>query len=318
MNVERARTQLAGAMISVASPSTPNQDLDLETYRRNIRYMLEHGVGRGNGVLLVAAAGGEFPMLSVAQRKQLMEAAVDEAGGQIAIATSIQSNSTREAIELALYAKEVGIEIGQLSSPYYYPPTSEDIFHFFDDVAAESGLPIMIYNNWWNTLNMNLEMVGRLAEINGVVALKWSAPNQDQYFEGLELFGDRLALIDNALQHVTGSLVGLTGFITHISNFWPEYPLLLWKLMQNHDYEELNRALAFKRRWRRWTERVAAFTEGEGPFIKIAMEEVGLPSGDPFRPSLPVPEHLRDEFRSLITEFDAPRDVLVSQSVVVA
>ena len=114
--------------------------------------------------------------------------------------------------------------IGQLSAPYYYEPTTEDIYHLFRDVAA-SRLPLMIYNNWWNTANMNCQMVLRLAEIDGVVAVKWSAPTFNQYIEGYELFPEKLAIIDNELQHVMASLHRSVGFITHISNFWAEYPL---------------------------------------------------------------------------------------------
>jgi 4-hydroxy-tetrahydrodipicolinate synthase len=306
MDLADAQAALAGAMISVATPTTGDFTLDLAAYRRNLRFMVERGVRRGNGVLLVAAAGGEFPMLTTEERKTLMRVAVETVGDVVPIAASLQSNSTREALDLAKYAREVGVTIGQLSAPYYYEPTTEDIYHLFRDVAA-SRLPLMIYNNWWNTSNMNCQTVLRLAEIDGVVAVKWSAPTFNQYIEGYELFPEKLAIIDNELQHVMASLHRSVGFITHISNFWPEYPLRLWQLMSEHKYEELNAALRFKRRWLAWREKVEAYTEGEGPFIKAAMDAVGLHSGDPFRPALPVSPALREELRCLLTEFDVPR-----------
>lgn len=307
MDVNQARAALTGAMISVATPVDAAFEIDFDAYRRNLEFMIARGANAENAVFLVAAAGGEFPMLSVAQRKDVMKASVDIVAGRIPIAASIQSNSTRESTELASWAREVGVTIGQLSSPYYYTPTPADIQRFFADVAGGGGLPIMIYNNWWNTLNMNLDTVERLAEIEGVVALKWAAPSRNQYLEGYERVGDRLAIIDNELQHVMATLMGATGFITHVSNFWPEYPIRLWELMKARDYEGLRDALAFKWSWRRWVERVTAYTEGEGPFIKAAMDEVGLPSGDPIPPGLPVPEELRAELRELFARFEVPR-----------
>jgi 4-hydroxy-tetrahydrodipicolinate synthase len=293
-------------MISVATPATPEGDLDLDAYRRNIRFMLDRGVATGNGVLLVAAAGGEFPMLSVDQRKQLMKVAVETAGDRVAIAASIQSNSTAEAIDLAVYAREVGVAIGQLSAPYYYPPTETDIVRFFSDVASRSGLPIMIYNNWWNTSNMNSRTIVRLAEIEEAVAVKWSAPTNDQYAEGYELFRDRLAIIDNSGQLVLARLLGATGFVTHISNFWPEHPMRVWELMQADAFYELMDALTFDRQWGAWTEAVMEYTEGEGPFIKGAMDAVGLASGDPFLPGLPVTAELRESIARLLADFSVP------------
>lgn len=306
MDLNQARKTLSGAMISVATPVTRDFELDLDTYRRNLEFMIARGADQENAVFLVAAAGGEFPMLSVEQRKQVMKASVDIARGRVPIAASIQSNSTRESTELASHASEVGVAIGQLSSPYYYTPTPADIERFFSDVAAGGGLPIMIYNNWWNTLNMNLDTVERLAGIEGVVALKWSAPSNVQYLEGYERLGDRLAIIDNELQHVMATLMGATGFITHISNFWPEYPIRLWELMKAGDLVGLKDALAFKWSWRRWVERATHYTEGEGPFIKAALDEVGLASGDPIPPGLPLTPELRAELHELFTRFEVP------------
>jgi 4-hydroxy-tetrahydrodipicolinate synthase len=306
VTLEDARTQLAGAMISVATPATPSFDLDLEAYRRNLEFMIEGGSVAGDAVLLVAAAGGEFPMLSVAERKELMTVAVEVAAGRVPIAASVQSNSTREAVELATHAREVGVTVGQLSSPFYYPPTTADIQRFFRDVAEHSGLPIMIYNNWWNTLNMNSDTVVRLGELEGMVAVKWSAPSYEQYVEGYALFKDRFAIVDNTGQRVTASMLGTTGFITHVGNFWPEYPTRIWRAIQERRYDDIHTESEFEMKWAKWTERVNEFTEGEGPFVKAGMDAVGLPSGEPFPPGLSVTPALREELQQIFATYGVP------------
>src|SRR3954454_20095478 len=91
MDLADAQAALAGAMISVATPTTGDFTLDLAAYRRNLRFMVERGVRRGNGVLLVAAAGGEFPMLTTEERKTLMRVAVETVGDVVPIAASLQS-----------------------------------------------------------------------------------------------------------------------------------------------------------------------------------------------------------------------------------
>jgi 4-hydroxy-tetrahydrodipicolinate synthase len=306
-NLEEARAGLAGAMISVVTPATPDHQLDLDAYRRNLEFMVAGGSVAGNAVLLVAAAGGEFPMLSTEERKTLMRVAVETVGGQVPIAASVQSNSTREAIELARHAQAVGVTVGQLSAPYYYPPTTEDIIEFFRAVAADSGLPIMVYNNWWNTLNMNSETVTRLAEFDGIVAVKWAAPTSDQYIEGYELFKDSLAIIDNTGQRAKTSELGATGFITHVGNFWPEYPTQTWDLIKAKDYAGLETQGAFENDWAAWTEKVNEYTEGEGPFCKAAMDLIGLPSGNPFPPGLPLTDTLLNELNTLFDQYNVPR-----------
>ena len=297
-----------GPMVSVATPFMPDLQLDLDALRSNIRFMIDQGMRTGRGVLLVAAAGGEFPMLNMEERKKIIETSVEVAQGRIPVAASIQFVGTREVVELARFAHQAGASLGQLSAPYYYPPSDDDIFYLFKTVSEETDLPIMIYNNWWNTRNMNVEMVARLAQLSSVVALKWSAPSPTEFTEGLHLFADTLAIIDNEGRYVWPHMMGATAFITHVSNFWPEYPLAIWDSMERGEYGDVVQKLAsFQWRWHKWVGKVTMETEGEGPFIKAAMECVGLKAGPPRPPARPVSPSLRQELASLFAEVGVPK-----------
>ncbi|MEA3408615.1 MAG: dihydrodipicolinate synthase family protein [Chloroflexota bacterium] len=307
MEISEAKQLFRGPMISVVTPFTADFELDLDALKENIRFMIDHGLGTGHGVLLVAAAGGEFPMLTMEERKRVIAASVEAADGQIPIAASIQFLATQQVIELARHAHEVGAVLGQLSAPYYYPPPEEDIYQLFKAVSEETELPLMIYNNWWNTLNMNVEMVGRLAELENVVALKWSAPSSSQFTEGLRRYAGRLAVIDNEGLFVWSHMLGAVGFITHIGNFWPEYPLTLWELLETEAYDEVIAHLArFYWPWRKWAHSVAQETEGEGPFNKAAMALVGLQAGPPRPPGRPVRSERVEELEELFARAEVP------------
>ncbi|HID31501.1 MAG TPA: hypothetical protein EYP19_16080, partial [Desulfobacterales bacterium] len=65
MKVEEAKARFRGPMVSVTTPFTKDFELDIDALQRNIRFMVAHGLKAGDGVLLVAAAGGEFPMLTI-------------------------------------------------------------------------------------------------------------------------------------------------------------------------------------------------------------------------------------------------------------
>jgi 4-hydroxy-tetrahydrodipicolinate synthase len=307
MNVQEAKAIFQGPMVSVATPLTDDFELDLDALEGNIRFIVDKGMRTGRGVLLVAAAGGEFPMLNMEERKAIIKASVEAADGEIPIAASIQFDATRDVVELASYAHGVGAVLGQLSSPHYYDPTEGDILYLFETVTEETDLPIMIYNNWWTTPNMNVETAGRLAELPNVVALKWSAPSPGQITEGLEQLADELAIIDNSGLRVWTHMLGAVGFITHVGNFWPEYSLTIWDLLQDRDYDAvINEMARFHSRWRKWVRKVIAETEGEGPFIKAAMEEVGLPAGPPRPPARPPSTELREELGRIFAEVGVP------------
>jgi dihydrodipicolinate synthase/N-acetylneuraminate lyase len=308
MNVQEAQARFKGAMVSVATPFTDDQKVDLGALREHIRFMVDRGLVAGKAVLLVAAAGGEFPMLTMEERKAITKASVEAARGQVPVAVSLQFNATQDVVELARYAHEVGADLGQLSPPFYYGAPEGDVVGMFKAASEQSELPLMIYANWWRSGNLGTPLVDKLCALRNVVALKWSAPSFMQLTQGLSMYAKRLAVIDNSVTFVWGHMLGAVGFITHIGNFWPEYPLSIWELLEARQYDQVIAKLeAFQWQWERWIWKVIAQTEGEGPFIKAAMDEVGLRGGPPRLPATPVSPELRAEFHRLCEEAGVPK-----------
>ena len=302
------RSWLFGPMVAVATPFTEDYALDLDALQDNIRFMIGRGVRIGDGSLLVGGAGGEHPTLNVDERKAVMTAAVEAAQGEVPVLSSIQHTDTRVIVELARHASKVGLNGAQLGSTYYYTPSEGDALRLFQMVAKESDVSLMIYHTWWEGLNMSLDLLQRLAEIESVRSLKWSAPDAEHYRQTLVALADSLVIIDNSGQQVLSHLLGARGFITHLSGFWPEYPLEIWRLLEQRDYVAAKDKLsAFKWKWNQWRSKVIDVTGGEGPFIKAAMEAVGLQTGPPRPPSVRPPKHLLDELRVLLDSAGLPQ-----------
>lgn len=308
MNIQNIRQWLRGPMVAVATPFKEDYSLDIDALQSNIRFMIENGVVTGYGTLLVGGAGGEHPALNVSERKAVMTAAMDAAQGEAPVLTSIQHTDYRVVIELANHAHQAGLQGAQLGPTYYYEPTESDALRLFQLVSGESDITIMIYHTWWEGLTMSIGLLKELADIDSVRALKWSAPNESLYRDGLVALADQLAVIDNSGQQIISHIMGARGFITHLSGFWPEYPVEIWNLLEQGDYVAAKQRLAdFKWKWTEWRAKVCAITGGEGPFIKAAMEAVGLPAGPPRPPSVRPSKNLMLELDALLTECQVPR-----------
>ncbi len=76
MTVATTREWLRGAVVAVPTPFHDDFSMDLGSLRTNIEAMIERGVRTGDGVLLVAGAGGEFPTLTRDERVAVMHASV--------------------------------------------------------------------------------------------------------------------------------------------------------------------------------------------------------------------------------------------------
>jgi 4-hydroxy-tetrahydrodipicolinate synthase len=309
MTVESTRSWLRGPVVAVPTPFTEDLALDLGALRENIEVMVERGVRRGEGVLLVAGAAGEFPALSREERVAVMHASVAAAAGRAPTVTSIQHTDAREIVALARAATDAGIDGLQLGVPYYYPTGADDLVRLVELVGRETSLPLMIYSTWWDGgLTIDGALLRRLAELPQVEAVKWSAPSYDRFTEGLVAVADRLVVIDNQAMPVWGHVLGANGFVTHISNFWPEYPLEIWRSLDARAYESVPSILArFKWAWSDWAGRVAATSSGEGPFIKAAMELAGLRAGPPRPPSIRPSGALMAELAELFQRAGVPR-----------
>ena len=301
------RTWLRGPVVAVPTPFHDDYSVDLDGLGANLREIVGRGVTRGDGVLLVAGAAGEFPALSREERIAVMRASVAAVDGT-PVATSIQHTDWRETLALARAAADEGVEVAQLGVPYYYNATGDDLVRLVEAVGDASPIPLMIYSTWWEGgLDMDPPLLRRLAELENVQALKWSAAGYDRFTEGLAAVADRLAVIDNQAMHVWGHVLGATGFVTHISNFWPEYPLEIWHTLERHDYDAVPALLGrFKWAWSRWAGAVQAETGGEGPFIKAAMDAAGLVGGVPRPPAVLPSAALLAELRVLFAEAGVP------------
>jgi 4-hydroxy-tetrahydrodipicolinate synthase len=245
--------------------------------------------------------------MNVDERKAVMAAAVKAANGQVPVLTSIQHTDVRVVLELAQYATEVGLHGVQLGPTYYYEPSENDVIRLFQYVSEGSDVNLMIYHTWWEGLTMSISLINELSQIKNVNAMKWSAPTTQLYREGLVNFSDKLVIIDNGGEHVWSNVLGAAGFITHLSGFWPEYPSEIWALLKASEYDRVKKRLGdFKWKWREWITKVIQETGGEGPFIKAAMERVGLPAGPPRPPSIRLPEHLMAELDALMKNAGTP------------
>lgn len=308
MDRKTIHSWLRGPLVAVATPLTEAFALDLDALQANIRFMIEGGVKTGDGALLVAAAGGEFPTLNPEERKAVMAAAIDAAEGRVPILASIQHTDYRVTLDLAKYAAQVGIAGAQLSQPYYYPSTERDVYNLFRLVADHADVTLMIYHTPWSGIHMSHDLLTKLTDIPTVGAIKWASPDMTLYRDTILAFKDKVALVDNMGYHVLGHLYGVRAFVTHISNFWPQYPYKLWRQLEAKEYDNVQATLAaFKWQWSAWVGQAVKYTEGEGPFIKAAMEAVGLQAGPPRPPYTRLSPALIADLQTLLRDCAVPK-----------
>src|SRR5262245_31917010 len=164
-SVDRQATirRLGGCYLAVPTLFNDDLSLNLDGMERHIEFLIAGGIREGNATILVNGAAGEFPVLSLEERGQTAEAAVRAAGGKIAVIVGAQATGTREACEIARHAQTIGATALQVSAPFYYLLTDDDVYEHFAAVAgAAPELGIVVYTTYWLTHRPSLGLLERL------------------------------------------------------------------------------------------------------------------------------------------------------------
>lgn len=170
-------TQITGSIVAIVTPMQEDGSLDYAA----LRSLIDWHVAEGTDGIVIVGTTGESPTVSVEEHCELIRVAVEQAARRIPIIAGTGGNSTREAIELTAFAKEVGADASLQVVPYYNKPTQEGMYRHFRTIAEAVDLPVLLYNVPGRTVaDMSNDTILRLAQVPGVVGVKEATGNIDR------------------------------------------------------------------------------------------------------------------------------------------
>lgn len=178
------RFNVEGSWPALVTPFTDSDEVNYGVLRQLVEF---HAENNSDGVLLMGSTG-EAILLTRDERKKIIDAVIDEAGGKLPVMVGVAAVSTRETLENARYAEEAGADCGLIVQPPYIKPTQAALYQYFKDVADAVDLPLVIYNNPERCgVNVEPETVARLAQHPNIVAVKEAGPNPYGVMRVIEL-----------------------------------------------------------------------------------------------------------------------------------
>ncbi|MGH8729077.1 MAG: 4-hydroxy-tetrahydrodipicolinate synthase [Burkholderiales bacterium] len=174
---------IQGSLPALVTPMFEDGGLDLESFRNLIDFHIRDG---SDGVVIVGTTG-ESPTVDFEEHRLLIRTAVLHAAGRIPVIAGTGANSTREAIDLAQYAKQAGADASLSVVPYYNKPTQEGLYRHFKAIAEAVDLPLIPYNVPGRTVaDLSNDTALRLAQIPNIVGLKDATGNMERAAELLK------------------------------------------------------------------------------------------------------------------------------------
>jgi len=268
--------QLGGVYPALITPFTKGGEaVDEEALRRLIRHILPYVDG-----LVPCGTTGEFPYLSPAEQRRVIEIAVEEANGKPVIAGT-SAAGTKETIRLVQAAKEVGASACLVVTPFFLNPSDKGVYQHFYDIATTVDIPIVLYNiPQLVDRYLPRQVVEDLADIPNIVGLKDSSGNLTYTMEILEYAGDRINVVVGHDEVVINALAGgCSGMILASAQVYPE----VWQeVLAAVQTGNLEKARQLQRRVQKLSRIFCRY--GGGLAVKQALNLLGLNVGTARRP----------------------------------
>ena len=230
--------QPSGVNPALVTPFARDQSIDEEAFRKLIRRVLSDVDG-----LVPCGTTGEFNYLTADENRRLVQIAVEESGDKPVIAGT-GAAGTKQAIELARNAKEVGAAACLIVCPYFLHPSDKGIYqHYYTIAKTLPDVPIILYNiPQVVDAYLPRRVVEDLADIPNVVALKDSSGNLTYTMEVLEYAGDRINVMVGHDEVVLNALAGgVSGMILASAQVYPHIWQAILEAMKKSDLDTARR-----------------------------------------------------------------------------
>ena len=174
----RSSPPLRGSIVALVTPMHEDGSVDYPALRR----LVDWHVAEGTDCIGVVGTTGESPTVDVDEHCQIIQVAVEQAAGRVPVMAGCGGNSTREAIALAQFARQVGADSQLQVVPYYNKPGQEGQYRHIRAIAEASGdLPVVLYNVPGRTgADLQHDTVLRLAQVPGIVGIKEATGNLER------------------------------------------------------------------------------------------------------------------------------------------
>jgi 4-hydroxy-tetrahydrodipicolinate synthase len=229
---------LGEVLTAMVTPFHPDGTVNVPKFRE----LAAHLVDNGSDGIVVAGTTGEASTLTDDEKVELFAAAVDAIGDRASVVAGTGTNDTAHSVHMTKRAHEAGVDGILAVTPYYNKPPQRAIVRHFQEIAAVTDKPVVVYNIPSRVVvNIEPETIAELATIPNVRAVKQAHDDLDEARRIPELGLDLYAGDDNLIFPFLG--LGAIGGICVHTHVWGRHTKDLVRLYRSGDIEgarELN------------------------------------------------------------------------------
>ena len=182
-----------------------------EVSPERVRAFTEYLIGKKVTGVYVGGSSGECIYQSVAERKAVLEAVIEQAAGRITVIAHVACNNTRDSMELAAHAESAGADCIAAIPPIYFHLPDRAVAKYWSDIAsAAPNTDFIIYNiPQLAGTGLNSSLLRTMLSVPNVIGVK----NSSMPIQDIEMWRDEGAIVFNGPdeQLLSGLAAGAVG-----------------------------------------------------------------------------------------------------------
>jgi 4-hydroxy-tetrahydrodipicolinate synthase len=223
---------LGEVLTAMVTPFRADGSVDVPKFKE----LAAHLVDNGSDGVVVAGTTGESPTLTDDEKVELFAAARDAVGDRATVVAGTGTYDTAHSVRLTKRAHEAGVDGILVVTPYYNKPPQRAIVRHFQEIAAATDKPVVVYNIPSRVvINIEPATIEELAKIPNVRAVKQAYDDLDEarVIPGLGL--DLYAGDDNLIFPFLG--LGAIGGICVHTHVWGRQTKEMVRLYRSGDVD---------------------------------------------------------------------------------
>ncbi len=225
-----------GCGTALVTPFQSNNELDLEAFRKLVRWQIDSGID----FLVPVGTTGESVTLTEEEYRDVIRTCVETVAGEVPVVAGAGTNNTAHAVHLAGIVQELGADALLAVTPFYNKPTQEGLLRHFQKIAESINIPVILYNVPGRTVtNITAETALLLAQIDNIIGIKEASGDLGQV---MQILAHRppgfLVLSGDDSLALAITMLGGEGVISVASNLIPAEMTRIIDLARRGELEE--------------------------------------------------------------------------------
>lgn len=225
-----------GVFPAVTTKMEPSGRIDLPAMSKSIARLIESGVA---GVVVLPMLG-ENASLALPEREAVIRAALESAAGRVAVLSGLAESTLESACANARHYESWGAQGLMVFPNLVYKTDPRETVFWYEQIAAASSLPIMVYNNpIAYGVDVTPRILESLSDTKRIVCVKEESGDIRRVTDIRVALGDRFSVFCGVDDLIVESMaLGATGWVSGMTNVWPRECVEIFALCRAEKFAE--------------------------------------------------------------------------------